>query len=244
MKSDIVKDYMSKNVIYVNPDCTVEEIERMVVKYDIDGFPVVENDEITGFISILDVLLKEPKKEVRGLMSKDLITVDPETTIDHAARIMFRRGLSRLPVVDNKKIVGIISHADILRAHIEDSTEEKLMKTKETLEKIHHCKISIKRERIKISRLTPSQHKIGMDELEGRMYELKKSLTSPIVVVRSRNRDIIVDGHHRAIAAKKLGMETIDAHVLVPEKDIEFGFEKTANSLNLRTVDDIKIIDE
>lgn len=244
MKSNIVKDYMSKNFITARFSNTVEEVENMVVKYDMDGFPVVENGEVVGFISILDILFKNPKKEIKEFMSKEVVTVDLETKIDQAARIMFRRGLSKLPVLDKKKIVGIISNTDILMAHIEESTEEKLLKIKETLEKIHNCKITIKRERLRIDKLTPSQHKIAMDELEGRIHEFRKSLVAPIVVARSRNRDIIIDGHHRVIAAKKLGMETVEAQVLVPDKEIEFGFEKTANSLNLKTIDDIEIVDD
>jgi len=244
MKSNLVKDYMSKNYISVKLNDTVEDVEKMILKYNIAGFPVVENTEVVGFVSIFDILFKDPKKEIKEFMSKDVVVVNLETKIDQAARIMFRRGLSRLPVVDGKKIVGIISNADILMAHIEESTEEKLLKTKETLEKIHNCRITIKKEKLKIDQLVPSQHEIAMDELEGRIHEFKKNHEiSPIIVVRSHNKDIILDGHHRVIAAKKLGMETIEANVLVPDTEIVFGVEKTASNLNLHTINDIHIVE-
>jgi len=61
--------------------------------------------------------------------------------------------------------------------------------------------------------------------------------------VRKPGRLILVDGHHRAIAARKLGIKALDAYVIEVNEDIELGMERTARAMNLRSLDDIQILD-
>ena len=83
-----------------------------------------------------------------------------------------------------------------------------------------------------------------MDELIGRQYELKRGLNEPLIVVERRSGFLLVDGHHRIMAAKKMGLKTFKAIVLVPnDLDIKFGLEKTAERWGLRSLDDVKIIE-
>lgn len=83
-----------------------------------------------------------------------------------------------------------------------------------------------------------------MDELIGRQFEIKRGLNEPLIVVERRNGFIVVDGHHRIMAAKKLGMKTFKAIVLVPnDYDVKFGLEKTAEKWGLRSLDDVTIIE-
>jgi IMP dehydrogenase len=96
---------------------------------------------------------------------------------------------------------------------------------------------------VPISDLLPTQSKIYEDELEGRIYEIKKGLAEPIIVVKRPNRTILVDGHHRAVAAKKLGITALDAYIIEISEDVELGMERTANAMNLRTLDDIQVLD-
>ena len=53
---------------------------------------------------------------------------------------------------------------------------------------------------------------------------------------------ILVDGHHRALAALKIGIEDIDAYIIVLSRDIELGLEKTAKSMGLKSIYDIEIV--
>jgi hypothetical protein len=85
--------------------------------------------------------------------------------------------------------------------------------------------------------------KLYEDELEGRMYELKKGLAEPLIVVRRAERYILVDGHHRVIAAKRMGITRLDAYLIEIDADIELGIERTARAMNLNSLDDIKILD-
>jgi IMP dehydrogenase len=52
-----------------------------------------------------------------------------------------------------------------------------------------------------------------------------------------------VDGHHRAVAAKRLGLKEIDAYVITMDRDVPLGMEKTASDIGLKTLDDIKVLE-
>ncbi|ODS37250.1 hypothetical protein BEH94_07255 [Candidatus Altiarchaeales archaeon WOR_SM1_SCG] len=242
-KKDVrVEDYMNRNVIFVNENQTVEDVEREMLKQGIDGFPVVDDEEhITGVINVMDLFFKHPQMEIKKLMTRKVVSVPKDIKIEHAARIMFRKGISRVPVIEENKIVGIFTHSDVLRAHIERVTPSKVEKIKESFEKIYGVKITLADQEVDVEKLIPSQNSIDLDELEGRKYELRKGLAEPIVVVRSEGGLVIADGHHRSLAAHKLGIQKINAYILIPGKEIKTGLEKEAGRLNLKTVADIRI---
>lgn len=237
---------MTRKIISVRYNQTVEEVEKMMLDFEHDSFPVVNDEkEVIGMISITDILLKDPKIKINKLMPKRVIAASPEMKIEDATRIMFRNGVSRLPVLDEKgKIAGIISHTDIIRAHIERVTPSKVLKIKRTMENISGVRIKIKTYSLEVDELIPTQNKIDIDELEGRKYELKKGLAEPIVVLRSSGGDLIVDGHHRALAAHKLGIKKLEAYLLIPERKFRFGLEQGAKRLKLRSVGDIIVVDD
>jgi ParB-like chromosome segregation protein Spo0J len=96
---------------------------------------------------------------------------------------------------------------------------------------------------VPVKDLLPTQSKIYEDELEGRIYEIKKGLAEPIIVVRRPGKIILVDGHHRAIAAKRLGITALDAYIIEIKEDIELGMERTARAMNLQSLDDVQVLD-
>ena len=65
----------------------------------------------------------------------------------------------------------------------------------------------------------------------------------PIIVVKRRNYYVLVDGHHRAIAALKLGIKELMAHVLEMNPEIELRMERVAREKNLITLNDVEIMD-
>ncbi|MDD1672117.1 MAG: CBS domain-containing protein, partial [Methanomicrobiales archaeon] len=201
-------------------------------------------EEVVGYIAARDLLFAHPNVSIDRLMARHLIVADPEMSINDAARVIFRSGIQKLPVVDEKnRLVGIISNSDVIRSQIEHVSPEKVYKFIETLRKLYAIEPTLTREMVKIDDLLPTQAKIYEDELEGRMYELKKGLAEPLIVVRRQNRYILVDGHHRAIAAKRMGITVLDAYIIEVEGSVELGIEKTARALNLKSLDDIKVLD-
>jgi len=216
MDKKYVKDYFHTHIIIARPKFTVEKVERMILKYQHIGFPVVENEKLLGFISILDILFKNPKATIDKFMRTDVIVATPDMEISRAAKIMLRNGIYNLPVIDkNNKFIGMISNMDILRTEIEHSSYEKVLKIKKIFENLHNCKISIEEKNVNVHELIPTQGNIEADELQGRIYEIQKNLNEPIVVLRTNNKNFIIDGHHRAVAAAKLNIEEIAAYILI-----------------------------
>jgi IMP dehydrogenase len=242
----IVKDYMTKNVISVHPETSNNEIIKIMRETGHDGFPVVnENDEIAGFITSFDFILKDWTDLVKDIMSTNVVVAQEDMSINDTSRVMFRNGVSRLPIVDRDgKLKGIITNTDMVRSHIERTTPNKVKSFKETLEQLYSIKTSLKRMKVKVENLRPTQDKIYADELEGREYELKKGLAEPVIVAKTGNRWILIDGHHRAIASINLKHEEIDAYVIDLNKNVRLGMEKTADKSGVYTFDDIKIIDD
>ncbi len=98
---------------------------------------------------------------------------------------------------------------------------------------MHNVNITVVRGEVNIDDLVPTQGKVFADELEGRIYELKKGLAEPIIVIHKPEHWLLADGHHRVVAAKRLGIEKIDAYILQVPKDIRLGMEKTARDAGL-----------
>jgi CBS-domain-containing membrane protein len=132
-----VKDVMTTRVIWVRKDATFREMAVALREYRVSAFPVVDDDrKVIGVVSEADMLNKEAlidepgfvdgilhrrdQAKARGVTAGDLMTtavvaVRPEDTVEHAAKLMYDRGVKRLPVTDeNGHLVGIISRADVL----------------------------------------------------------------------------------------------------------------------------------
>ena len=184
-KKSFVKDYMTKNVICVSPDTPTTDIIDLMRTSRHNSYPVVENDKLVGMVTAFDVVSKEWADTVEGLMSTKLVVANPELSINDASRVMFRRGISRMPVVDeDRRIVGIITNTDMVRSHIERSTPNKVEYFKNTLEQLYDIKANIKLMSVDTHKLRPTQDRVYADELEGRAYELKRGLAEPAIVVK------------------------------------------------------------
>jgi IMP dehydrogenase len=239
-----VRDYMTYDVVTVEVSSTVGGVMETIQKTGHDGFPVVRGKEVVGYVAARDLLFASPSTPVGDVMSGNLIVADPDMSINDAARVIFRSGIQKLPVVDERnQLLGIISNTDVIRSQIEHVSPEKVFNFITTLKTLHGVNPELKREAVLIDQLLPTQSRIYEDELEGRMYEIRKGLAEPLIVVRRPGKMILVDGHHRAIAARKLGIKTLDAYVIEVNENIELGMERTARSMNLRTLDDIQVLD-
>ena len=242
-----VRDYMTKNVITVKYDTLNKDVIALMKETKHDGYPVVDdNGQIVGIITAYDLLLKDWETEyVNGIMSTDVIVAREDMHINDASRVMFRHGISRLPVVDRSRHVkGIMTNTDIVRSHIERSTPTKVSAFRETMEKLYDIKTTLTREQVPVEKIKPTQDRVYADELQGRTYELEKGLAEPTIVVKTGDRYILVDGHHRAVASVKLGLDKIDSYVVDFHKDIKLGMERTAEKQGLKTFNDITIIDD
>jgi IMP dehydrogenase len=244
MEKKRVRNYMTYDVVSVDIAGSAKDVIDKIQKTSHDGFPVVDGNTVVGYVSARDLLFIRPDTPVREVMSNRLIVADPEMDINDAARVIFRSGIQKLPVVDEKsRLLGIISNSDVIRSQIEHVSPEKVFNFISTLKKLYGVDPTLDRGNVPVKDLLPTQSKIYEDELEGRMYEIKKGLAEPIIVVRRPGRIILVDGHHRAVAAKRMGITALDAYIIDIKEDIELGMERTAHAMNLKNLDDIQILD-
>jgi IMP dehydrogenase len=241
-----VKDYMTRNVFTLKPENTVRDAVELVKKTGHDSFPVVDDGmKVVGYISAVDILDKDPETKIEEIMSKELYVARDFMDLRDAARVMFRTGHSKLPVVDEEnRLVGIISNADVIRSQIEKVDPDKVDKLKRTIESVHGIQTSVRREKVETARLIPTQTRIYADELKGRIHELRRGLAEPIVVIKKDSRLYLVDGHHRVVAASKLGIKELEAYVIEVPANVELGIEKLVRKKGLKSVRDVEIIED
>jgi len=110
------KDIMTKDIITVGPTMSVKTLAMTLIKNQISGAPVAGKDgKIVGVVSEADILAKKGK-DVRAIMSKKVISVTEEVTVEEIAQLMTTHAIKRLPVMNGESIVGIVSRADIVSA--------------------------------------------------------------------------------------------------------------------------------
>jgi nanoRNase/pAp phosphatase (c-di-AMP/oligoRNAs hydrolase)/CBS domain-containing protein len=113
-----ISDLMSFPVISISPHTTMEEAAAILRQKGCTGLPVIENDRLVGMISRRDFKkikssgrLKAP---VKAYMSTNVVTIEPGKSPMQAARLMVKYDVGRLPVVENDRVIGIITRSDTM----------------------------------------------------------------------------------------------------------------------------------
>ena len=95
---------------------TVKSLAMTLIKNQISGAPVAGKDgKIVGIVSEADIVAKKGK-DVKAIMSKKIISVGEDTSVEEIAQLMTTHNIKRVPVMRGGKIVGIVSRADIVSA--------------------------------------------------------------------------------------------------------------------------------
>ncbi|MCL4869164.1 MAG: CBS domain-containing protein [Anaerolineae bacterium] len=140
MKNELVRDWMTSDVITVTPDSTLPEADRLIVDNMIRRLPVVQNGKLVGICTYGDIREARPSPAtslsiwelnyllsqltIGELMTPNPITIKPEDTISEAARMMLKNSISGLPVVNAQgQLVGIITESDIFRMVVQQWDE-------------------------------------------------------------------------------------------------------------------------
>jgi CBS domain-containing protein len=118
-----VSAYMTLEVTVASPTDTVQKIYTLIMESGFSAFPVVKKKRIVGLISRRDlirtrrvqsVIAHHAHTTIEEVMSKDVVTIGPDETISSAAELLVKHDVSRLPVIDGDRIVGIVDRHDIL----------------------------------------------------------------------------------------------------------------------------------
>ncbi len=123
-----VNDVMSTPVQVVPHDMKLETLQPLLKKWGVSGVPVTRSGELVGVVSRRDTDDAAAREDwsipVSGFMSHEVITIDPDRSLNEALDRMTDEDIGRLPVVDGSRLVGIISRSDIInRLYGEEVTE-------------------------------------------------------------------------------------------------------------------------
>ena len=119
-----VSDIMTDKVVSVGKDEPVLTAARLLKRYNVGSLPVVDNDKrLRGIITDRDIALRCVAAEgdphsvrVSEIMSRGIITVAPDDLVDSAVRCMSDDQVRRLPVVEDGRLVGMVSLCDMARS--------------------------------------------------------------------------------------------------------------------------------
>ncbi|MCH3907631.1 MAG: CBS and ACT domain-containing protein [Sphaerochaeta sp.] len=132
----IIERRMTRNPVTATPDMPIAEASKLMKDEKIHRLPVLDkNKNLVGIISEKDILYASPspasslsihemayllsKITVKQLMSKNVVTITKDTTVEEAARLMVDQDLSCLPVLEDGKLVGIVSKSDMFKILLE-----------------------------------------------------------------------------------------------------------------------------
>jgi len=122
MNTGTVRDAMTASPTTVGAHETPVEAARLMAAQNVGSLPVVEGEDLVGMVTdrdlVLNVLAKDVdphKVTVASICSENPIVVGPEESLDVALQHMAREQIRRLPVVEERKVVGILAQADVSR---------------------------------------------------------------------------------------------------------------------------------
>jgi acetoin utilization protein AcuB len=127
-KKLLVRNWMTERLITITPQTTLPEVQRIMFEHNIRRLPVMSSGKLVGIVTLGDVREAKPSDATtlsiyelnylldqltaKDFMTPNPITIAPDVTIGEAARLMVEHKIGGLPVVDDGKLVGIITETD------------------------------------------------------------------------------------------------------------------------------------
>ncbi|PSB16114.1 CBS domain-containing protein [Phormidesmis priestleyi ULC007] len=201
------RELMSSPVRTIRPDTTIDEAQRILLRYGHSGLSVVDaNDQLVGIISRrdLDIAFYHGfgHAPVKGYMTTNLKTIAPDARLPEIESLMVTYDIGRLPVLDQGQLVGIVTRTDVLRQlHQADTNQRPDNHSKSTLQS-PKSKISLDRlsahlqEFLSIAANQAEQHGWHLYLVGGAVRDLL--LTDSDQPVMLTDIDLVVDGFHRS----------------------------------------------
>ena len=119
-KGIMAKDIMITELMTISPAEKVAAADLIMVRNSIGALPVIDNERLVGIITQDDIMLSRFSISVGGLQVGDLmtrnpVTITPETPLDKIIEVMVNKQVERLPVVTGEKLMGLVTYVQILK---------------------------------------------------------------------------------------------------------------------------------
>lgn len=148
MKNLLEKE-MKRNVVVIDPKDSVKKAASLMASKNIGCIVPVKTGRPVGIMTERDILKKVTAKgtdpesiNVEDIMTKDIISLDPQKTVEEAVDILEKKKIKRLPVIEKNKLMGIVTLTDLVkclrRIEIDD-----LKKLQKTIKELHLTKIKL-----------------------------------------------------------------------------------------------------
>lgn len=129
-----VRDIMTQNVISVDEEESVLRASQVMRDANVGSVPVVRGDKMVGIITDRDIVVRNvadgedvDNVTCKNIMTTDLVTCSPDMDVDEVAALMSKHQVRRIPVVENGKVVGMVSLGDLATQRTtQDEAEEAL----------------------------------------------------------------------------------------------------------------------
>jgi len=124
------KELMTPTVVSVGPDATLKEVSELMDKQKIGSVVVIDNDKAVGIVTERDfatkIMIKSylPDTKVSAVMSSPVIYVVPNQSVADIIDIMANKEIRKIPVIDNGKVVGIVSGTEFLRLFVRATDDD------------------------------------------------------------------------------------------------------------------------
>ncbi|MGE0824856.1 MAG: CBS domain-containing protein [Candidatus Binatia bacterium] len=118
----LVRHHMTLSPVTIAPIVRLNQAQEKMTAGRFRHLPVVQDDRVIGIVTDRDIRHhsgSEERTKVEAAMTENPLTISPDTTVEEAIQLMLRDQISGLPVVENGKLIGIITTSDILRTFLE-----------------------------------------------------------------------------------------------------------------------------
>ena len=127
---------MTENLQTASSQDNVFQIAEKMSSYDVGAIPICEQNQLIGIVTDRDIAIRlvaqklPPSTPVREIMTSEVITIQPEQSIEEASKLMAKYQIRRLPVTKDGMLIGMIAIGDLATHQLHDE------KAKQALEKI------------------------------------------------------------------------------------------------------------
>ena len=113
-----IKDIMTKDVVMIAQGAGIAEAARLMASKSVSSLVVAENGNPIAVVSESDMVagISSKKNKVKDIMKKDFIVISPLTRFSEIEKSVRNKKIKRFPVVENEKLVGLVTETDIIQA--------------------------------------------------------------------------------------------------------------------------------